>query len=98
MNDKDKEAFIEWENINEHLYLKGDLDQAWRAACKYKQKEYSNIMDAMAQTSQNNTKLLAENKKLRDALEQIKNLKLPEGFYDASFEIAKEALKEIKEN
>ncbi len=42
-------------------------------------------------------KLQAENKKLREALEQIKNLKLPEGFYDASFEIAREALKEVGE-
>ena len=43
--------------------------EAWQAACEYKQKEYSNIIDAMTRTSQNNAKLQAENAKLRECVE-----------------------------
>jgi len=66
MNDKDKEAFNEWRNSTS---TRLDIHDAWQAACEYNRKEYSNIMDAMTQTSQYNFKLQAENKKLREALE-----------------------------
>ena len=49
----------------------GGMGVSWQAACEYKQEEYSNIMDAMTQTSQYNYKLQAENKKLREALQSI---------------------------
>lgn len=61
MNDKDKEAFdYFWEykcGVNSEDCGKDDVRIVWQAACDYKQKEYSNIMDAMTQTSQNNFKL-----------------------------------------
>jgi hypothetical protein len=82
MNDKDLEAFECWQKeIIQELKFnnaigdnkhKGSLEFAWQAACEYKQKEYSNIMDAMTQTSQYNFKLQAENKKLREKLETAK--------------------------
>jgi regulator of replication initiation timing len=66
MNDKDLEAFEKWRNSTS---TRLDIHDAWQTACEYKQKEYSNLMDAMTQTSQYNFKLQAENKKLRKALE-----------------------------
>ncbi len=57
----------------------------------------SGIMKGLNMRSDRIEQLETENKKLREALEQIKNLKLPEGFYDARCEIAREALKEVKE-
>lgn len=82
MNDKDSEAFEKWW----YDFCFGDYSQsdvrtlpidniikAWQAACDYKCDEYSNIMQAMTQTSQNNFKLQAENKKLRDALRFIRS-------------------------
>ncbi len=81
MNDKDKEAFDNWKEFNiksivglsedaarEKLSCVMTPEGVWQAACEYKQKEYSNLMDAMTQTSQYNYKLQAENKKLREAL------------------------------
>ena len=68
MNDKDKEAFNEWRNSTS---TRLDIHDAWQAACNYKRDEYSNLMGAMTQTSQNNYKLQAENKKLREALEEL---------------------------
>lgn len=73
MNDKDKEAYTIYENTilqrEGYLYI---AREAWQAACEYKQKEYSNIMDAMTRTSQNNAKLQAENADLRIEVEQWK--------------------------
>lgn len=37
MSDKDKEAFEKWYKDNN--WMKGDLKEAWQAACEYKQKE-----------------------------------------------------------
>jgi hypothetical protein len=70
MNDKDKEEFSKWWNpfIHSDTFTQTAKD-AWKAACQYKSDEYSNIMQAMTQTSQNNFKLQAENKKLRQTLE-----------------------------
>ena len=75
MNDQDKEAFVNW--YQEYFKINGitilniphHFIEAWQAACEYKQKEYSNIMDAMTQTSQYNSKLQAENAKLRECVE-----------------------------
>ena len=72
MNDKDKEAFIDW-----YKNKKSEFDnckEAWKAACEYKREEYSNIMDAITQTSQYNFKLQAENKKLIDMVIELKGL------------------------
>jgi len=41
------------ESIRIHDYC----ERAWKAACNHKDKEYSNLMDAMTQTSQNNAQL-----------------------------------------
>ena len=102
MNDKDEEAFEKWcKNyfgedatiINVPSYF----IHTWQAACEYKQKGYSNIMDAMTQTSQYNYKLQAENKKLREALNRISEI----GYYHdygIHRDIAIEALKEITTN
>jgi hypothetical protein len=76
MNDKDKEAFDEWLSEAGNHYadaLAYEFEKhlcfvSWQAACNYKRDEYSNLMKAMTQTSQNNFKLQAENKKLREAL------------------------------
>jgi regulator of replication initiation timing len=113
MNDKDKEAFDEWLKTNiknasvsdiGKVFFVTDFAKVWQAACEYKQKEYSNIMDAMTQTSQYNYKLQAENKKLREALsnwilwedEQIKRNGAYVGFdLNCLINQAREALKEI---
>lgn len=80
MNDKDKEELNifwdrwrkNWEKMD-YRYIPETptlvLNETWQAACEYKDKEYSNIMDAMTRTSQYNSRLQSENKKLRKALE-----------------------------
>lgn len=101
MNDKDKEAFEKWwKEYTSNLSVtptEWDVHDAWQAAVQYKQKEYSNIMDAMTQTSQNNAKLVAENKKLREALERFIFAHEVGGCkteYDGAFKDAREALKD----
>lgn len=67
MNEKDKEAFESWFNENSYDYYgyeKNNQEIGWESACLYKDREYSNLMDAMTKTSQNNAKLQAENSKL----------------------------------
>ncbi len=104
MNDKDKEPFKSWfeqdrkefEAREPATYTDSDewcMRKGWIAACKYKDKEYSNLMDAMSKTSQYNFKLQAENKKLREALQSIGYFHLrPEQV----IRTAREALKEGK--
>lgn len=60
MNDKDKEAFEKWWH-REANHSTVRPSETWQAACDYKRDEYSSIMQAMTQTSQNNFKLQAEN-------------------------------------
>jgi hypothetical protein len=110
MNGKDKEVFEAWwkeytSNLSD-TPTEWDVHDAWQAACEYKREEYSNIMDAITQTSQYNFKLQAENKKLREALElSLKaNLELWEmpdvvhlDDHGEAINIAKEVLKEVKE-
>ncbi|MEY3182461.1 MAG: hypothetical protein RLZ35_446 [Pseudomonadota bacterium] len=107
----DKEAFEKWVNDDSLSQMEVKLFQAmtenqrimfcsertWQAAVQYKQKEYSNIMDAMTQTSQNNAKLLAENaflkeningtkmKQMNDRIEEllVKNKKMREAIREA---------------
>jgi hypothetical protein len=92
--------FRDWrscDNLHDNKY---NMAKAWQAAVEYKQKEYSNIMDAMTQTSQNNAKLVAENKKLREALERFIFAHEVGGCkteYDGAFKDAIEALKEVGE-
>jgi hypothetical protein len=40
MNDKDKEAFEKW---FDKVEIKWDLEEAWQAACEYKQKEIDKL-------------------------------------------------------
>ena len=65
MNDKDKEAFdYFWDykcGVSSEDCGKDDIRIVWQEACEYKRDEYSNLMKAMTQTSQNNFKLQAEN-------------------------------------
>jgi hypothetical protein len=103
MNDKDKEPFKSWfeqdrkefEAREPATYTDSDewcMRKGWIAACKYKDKEYSNLMDAMSKTSQYNFKLQAENKKLREALQSIGYFHLrPEQV----IRTAREALKKV---
>ena len=81
MSNKDKEAFDKW-FLETYRYDYKDLvipesikpqKEAWQAAIEYMRKEYSNIMDAMTKTSQNNFKLQAENAKLRKCVEFYSN-------------------------
>lgn len=92
MLDADKEAFEKWmKDEDRHDGVFGNnnnftrdewvADKAWQAACEYKQKEYSNIMDAMTRTSQNNFKLQAENAKLRECVEEISKMRQEVSFY-----------------
>lgn len=96
MNDKDKEAFEKWWD---EIRLRGQstfgiVAITWKAACEYKKEEYSNIMDAMTQTSQYNSKLQAENAKLRECLKFTTSAaeylfkpdeKLAEGLFPTSY-------------
>ena len=107
MNEKDLEAFECWQKeIIQELKFnnaigdnkhKGSLKFAWQAACKYKQKEYSNIIGAMTQTSQNNFKLQAENKQLREALIKISEIGYYHDYGDHR-RVASEALEETTSN
>jgi hypothetical protein len=45
------------------------MKTAWDTACKYKNKEHSNLIDAMTQTSQNNAQL---KEMLKEEQEKIK--------------------------
>ena len=76
MNDKDEKAFEDWYGDKPKNYASLYLQnkKAWQAACEYKREEYSNIMDAITQTSQYNFKLQAENKKLIDMVIELKGL------------------------
>ncbi len=103
MNDKDKEEFNEWLSEAGNHYgdaLAYEFEKhlcfvSWQAACEYKQKEYSNIMDAMTQTSQYNYKLQAENKKLREALIKISEIGYYHDYGDHR-RVATEALEETR--
>lgn len=105
MSDKDKTTFEKWwmdgfkgmsdkEIIKYKDVGKQNALNGWQAACEHKQKEYSNIIDAMTQTSQKNAKLVAENKRLRDVLNTLcQNLKWDSG----NSKTIREALKEVGE-
>ncbi len=103
MNDKDKESFKSWfeqdrkefEAREPATYTDSDewcMRKGWVAACKYKDKEYSNLMDAMSKTSQYNFKLQAENKKLRQLINDLINYGM-----DNDIATRLEALKEAGE-
>jgi hypothetical protein len=72
---------------------KPDINEAWQAACEYMQKEIDDLKGQIKSCifvyEEKVNRLIAENKKLREALE----------FYadSAAPSIAKEALKEIEE-
>lgn len=87
MIDKDKEAYEKYlveNNVNQRqIWNELSLDEIWQAACGYKQKEYSNILDAMTRTSQNNAKLKDENAKLRDCVEFYANVDNHKMIYDS---------------
>jgi hypothetical protein len=113
MNDKDKEAFRLWagEEEGESLLYDGAAFHTWQAACEYKDKE---IMNEVRQTPSGVSvvkfnkelvrkeieKLQAENKKLREALLEIKDYGYATCSSDGEqiYNIAEEALKEVDEN
>jgi len=78
MNNQDKEAFEEWflslndSHLNRVIKLnRGAIYEAWIAACEYMRNK-SNPLDALSLFEKLEAER-AENKKLRDALENIKN-------------------------
>ena len=75
MDDKDKEAFMIWgiDQDGDKPLLEGSAYEAWQAACEYKKKEYSNIMDARTRTSQNNAVLSEKLKLAIETMEVIKD-------------------------
>ena len=72
MNDKDKEAFIKYmaENLPYSYYVSYHCPElkTWQAACEYKDKELMEWKEAARSEAQEVNSLQAENKKLRDAL------------------------------
>ena len=109
MNDKDKEAFRLWagEEEGESLLYDGAAFHTWQSACEYMKDEIEHRDDLIYELEQNylvekenKQKLQAENKKLREALEQIAyhvgKFPIHESYCELSH-IAREALKEIKE-
>jgi uncharacterized protein YigA (DUF484 family) len=91
----DKEAFEKWYAKQDKAGVFGNDDTsyvelAWEAACAYKKEEYSNIMDAMTKTSQNNAELQAKNAELEKKLTDAENWK---EIYGASSESRLEKLK-----
>jgi hypothetical protein len=103
MNDKDKEAFEKWRNNTWDLFLKGDLDQSWQAACEYKDREYlsGSVLKNMNEKYEQEVE---KNKRLISALEEIRSIDWGTDHCDAKNMIADEilmtvrgeALKEIK--
>jgi len=75
MNNQDKEAFEKWvkDFYQVDPYDPRLMNQsiAWQAACEYMRNK-SNPLDALSLYEKLETER-AENKKLRDALENIKN-------------------------
>ena len=101
---EDNEAFdYFWEykcGVNSEDCGKDDIRIVWQEACEYKRDEYSSIMQAMTQTSQNNFKLQAENAKLRECVEYILSYKSDEYLSMSKgsiFDVARQVLKELGE-
>lgn len=117
MNDKDKEAFENfWDDNYDETFPTPDKRRdsiIWQAACEYKQKEIDELISILDLKKETNIELEAENKKLRDALEEIALLENPDAenekfwnfLYDhelilhlvSDIKIAREALKEVGE-
>ena len=96
----DKEAFEKWmKDEDRHDGVFGNnnnftrdewiADKAWQAACAYKKEEYSNIMDAMTRTSQNNAELQGQLKSCIVVYEEQKDRLIKK------LEVAVEALTDI---
>jgi hypothetical protein len=68
MNDKDKEAFEEW--FAQNPVNKLEAEEAWQAACEYRQKDIDGIKE----------KLQSENAKLRECAEWYSNIGLADGY------------------
>jgi regulator of replication initiation timing len=96
MNDKDKEAFDEWRNSTS---ARLDIHDAWQAACEYKDEELNEWKEAARSEAEEVNRLQVENKKLREALQQIAyhvgKFPIHESYCELSH-IAREALKEVE--
>ena len=101
MNDKDKEVFDEWLSDASNHYadaLAYEFERhlcfvSWQAACEYKEMQQING-SKMKQMNDRIEDLLAENKKLREALEKI-----VDRYFDLPYEVRmKKGLKEGKES
>ena len=88
---KDEQSFRSWFEEERRLFEANEpatytdsdewcMKKGWMAACKYKDQEYSNLMDAMTQTGQNNARLsiIIENQKTVIEINQAENAKLRE--------------------
>ena len=82
MNDKDQEAFEGWvasEDKHEGVFSNNNnftrdywiAEKTWQAACEYKDEELIEWKEAARSEAEEVNRLQAENKKLREALEQI---------------------------
>jgi hypothetical protein len=109
MNDKDKEAFEKWwDEYPMGWKISGELHKntsdSWQAACEYKQKEIDDLTGQLKSCifvyEEKVNRLIAENKKLREALEKIAyhvgKFPIYESYCELSH-IAREALKEVGE-
>ena len=101
MNDKDKEAFIKYmgENLPYSYYVSYHCPElkTWQAACEYVRDEFKfQTPPAVVAYMEMNDKLIKENKKLREALEEIKDYGYATCDSDGEeiYNIAREALKE----
>lgn len=117
-----EEAFNSWFEEERRLFEANEpatftdsdewcMKKGWIAACEYKDKEYSNLIDAMTRTSQNNARLSiiienqktvieinqAENAKLRECVEFYADLDNEVDFYDSrGMSYARQVLKELE--
>jgi len=109
MNDKDKEAFEKW---LDDCYFDGDrrpepsVKEAWQAACEYMRDEFKfQTPPAVFIYQDMNDKLQAENKKLREALDNAHDDFTKQGLHKQASRVllalnittTREALKKVED-
>lgn len=102
MNDKDKEEFEKWfleyPSWRVTMSRHEACEKAWSAACEYKQKEIYDLTGQLKSCifvyEEKVSRLIAENKKLREALEEIRNIDWGTDHCDKKNMIADKILRE----
>ena len=101
MNDKDKEAFVDFIESNIDFYSNALIRiksavVAWQAACEYKDKEIDILINHDIEGYKEGIDCLTtENKKLREALEYIYETQCAGCNLEEIMNVCREALKEI---